>query len=406
MGITASYKRLFGIRLNQEEEQSGFTPMKFSTKAIHVGQEPDLATGSVTVPVYLTSTYYQSEPGREGKYVYSRTGNPTRDALEKNLAALEGGRFGLAFSSGMAATSTVLLLLKKGDHVIAGDDVYGGTYRLFEDVLRNYGLQFTYVDPRRPENVENAIRKNTRMVWLETPTNPLMKIIDIRAVSRVARRTRSVTVVDNTFMSPYFQNPLQHGADIVVHSTTKYLGGHSDLIGGAVITSEQKLYQRLKFLQNAVGAVPGPLDSWLVLRGIKTLALRMEKHDQNARIVSEFLQKQPKIERVYYPGLRDHPQQDVIKRQMRGNGGMLSFEVEGGFRECKKLLRALRVFTVAESLGGVESLVEHPASMTHASVPKSVRLEHGITDSLVRASVGIEDPEDLVQDLERGFKSL
>ncbi len=380
--------------------------MKFSTKAIHVGQEPDPTTGSVTVPVYLTSTYYQPEPGREGKYVYSRTGNPTREALEKNLAALEGGRFGLAFSSGMAATSTVLLLLQKGDHVIAGDDVYGGTYRLFEDVLRNYGLQFTYVDPRKPENVENAIRKNTRMVWLETPTNPLMRIVDIRAVSRVARRTRSIIVVDNTFMSPYFQNPLQHGADIVVHSTTKYLGGHSDLIGGAAVTSDQKLYQRLKFLQNAVGAVPGPLDSWLVLRGIKTLALRMEKHDQNARIVSAFLQKQPKVERVYYPGLRDHPQRDVIKRQMRGNGGMLSFEVKGGVRVCKKLLKALRVFTVAESLGGVESLVEHPASMTHASVPKSVRLEHGITDSLIRASVGIEDPEDLVQDLERGFKSL
>jgi cystathionine gamma-lyase len=380
--------------------------MKFSTKAIHVGQEPDPTTGSVTVPVYLTSTYYQPEPGREGKYVYSRTGNPTREALEKNLAALEGGRFGLAFSSGMAATSTVLLLLQKGDHVIAGDDVYGGTYRLFEDVLRNYGLQFTYVDPRKPENVENAIRKNTRMVWLETPTNPLMRIVDIRAVSRVARRTRSIIVVDNTFMSPYFQNPLQHGADIVVHSTTKYLGGHSDLIGGAAVTSDQKLYQRLKFLQNAVGAVPGPLDSWLVLRGIKTLALRMEKHDQNARIVSSFLQKQPKVERVYYPGLRDHPQRDVIKRQMRGNGGMLSFEVKGGVRVCKKLLKALRVFTVAESLGGVESLVEHPASMTHASTPKSVRLEHGITDSLIRASVGIEDPEDLVQDLERGFKSL
>ncbi len=380
--------------------------MKFSTKAIHVGQEPDPATGSVTVPVYLTATYYQPEPGREGKYVYSRTGNPTRDALEKNLAALEGGRFGLAFSSGMAATSTVLLLLQKGDHVIAGDDVYGGTYRLFEEVLRNYGLQFTYVDPRRPEKVQNAIRKNTRMVWLETPTNPLMRIIDIRAVSRVAHKSRSIVVVDNTFMSPYFQNPLQHGGDIVVHSTTKYLGGHSDLIGGAAITSDQKLYKRLKFLQNAVGAVPGPLDSWLVLRGIKTLALRMERHDQNARIVSEFLQEQSRVERVYYPGVRDHPERDVIKRQMKGYGGMLSFELKGGARECKKLLKALRIFTVAESLGGVESLVEHPASMTHASVPRSVRLEHGITDSLIRVSVGIEDPEDLVQDLDRGFKSL
>ncbi len=380
--------------------------MKFSTKAIHVAQGPDPATGSVTVPVYLTATYYQPEPGREGKYVYSRTGNPTREALEQNIAALEAGKYGLAFSSGMAATTTVLMLLKRGDHVVAGDDVYGGTYRLFEEVLRNYGLQFTYVDPRDPGKVKKAIRSNTRMIWLETPTNPLMRIVDIRAVSRVARKTRSIMVVDNTFMSPYFQNPLQHGADIVVHSTTKYLGGHSDLIGGAAITSDQKLYERLKFLQNAVGAVPGPLDSWLVLRGIKTLALRMEKHDQNTRIVSEFLQKQPKVERVYYPGLQDHPQRDVIRRQMRGYGGMLSFELKGGIKECKRFLKALRVFTVAESLGGVESLVDHPASMTHASVPKSVRLEHGITDSLIRASVGIEDPEDLVQDLERGFKSL
>lgn len=380
--------------------------MKFSTKAIHIGQDPDPATGSVTVPVYLTATYYQPEPGREGKYVYSRTGNPTRDALERNLAALEGGRFGLAFSSGMAATTTVLMLLRKGDHVIAGDDVYGGTYRLFEQVLRNYGLQFSYVDARDPEKVEKAVRKNTRMVWVETPTNPLMKIIDIRAMAKIARKAKAMLVVDNTFMSPYFQNPLQHGADIVVHSTTKYLGGHSDLIGGAAITSNPEIYQRLKFLQNAVGAVPGPLDAWLVLRGVKTLALRMERHDQNARRIAEFLSKQPKVERVYYPGLTDHPQRKVVEKQMRGYGGMISFELKSGMGPSKKLLKKLHIFTVAESLGGVESLIEHPASMTHASVPRATRLERGITDSLIRISVGIEDVEDLLKDLETGFRAL
>jgi len=380
--------------------------MKFSTKAIHIGQDPDPATGSVTVPVYLTATYYQPEPGREGKYVYSRTGNPTRDALERNLAALEGGRFGLAFSSGMAATTTVLMLLRKGDHVIAGDDVYGGTYRLFEQVLRNYGLQFSYVDARDSEKVEKAVRKNTRMVWVETPTNPLMKIIDIRAMAKIARKAKAMLVVDNTFMSPYFQNPLQHGADIVVHSTTKYLGGHSDLIGGAAITPNPEIYQRLKFLQNAVGAVPGPLDAWLVLRGVKTLALRMERHDQNARRIAEFLSKQPKVERVYYPGLTDHPQRKVVEKQMRGYGGMISFELKSGMGPCKKLLKKLHIFTVAESLGGVESLIEHPASMTHASVPRTTRLERGITDSLIRISVGIEDVEDLLKDLETGFRAL
>ena len=380
--------------------------MKFSTKAIHVGQEPDPATGSVTVPVYLTATYFQPEPGREGKYVYSRTGNPTREALERNLAALEGGRFGLAFSSGMAATTTVLMLLRKGDHVIAGDDVYGGTYRLFEQVLQNYGLQFSYVDARDPQKVEKATRKNTRMVWVETPTNPLMKIIDIRATAKAARKAKAILVVDNTFMSPYFQNPLQHGADIVVHSTTKYLGGHSDLIGGATIASNSELQKRLKFLQNAVGAVPGPLDSWLVLRGVKTLALRMERHDQNARAIVDFLLKQAKVERVFYPGLPDHPQRAVIKKQMRGYGGMISFELRGGMGPCREFLKKLRIFVVAESLGGVESLIEHPASMTHASVPRGERMKRGITDSLVRMSVGIEDAQDLLRDLESGFRTL
>jgi O-succinylhomoserine (thiol)-lyase len=378
--------------------------MKFSTKAIHVGQEPEPATGSVTVPVYLTSTFYQPEPGKERQYVYSRSGNPTRTALERSLAALEGGKYGLAFGSGMAATTTVLMLLKKGDHVVAGDDVYGGVYRLFEQVLRDHGFQFTYVDPRKPESVAKAVRKNTKMIWVETPTNPLMKIADIRAISRIGKKAGAVVVVDNTFMSPYFQNPLNYGADVVVHSTTKYLGGHSDLIGGAAITSNPKLYQRLKFLQNAIGAVPGPLDSWLVLRGIKTLALRMEKHDQNARQICEFLRNHPKVEQVYYPGLPDHPQRDVIRRQMRGYGGMLSFQLKGGFQECKRFLRRLKVFTVAESLGGVESLIEHPSSMTHASVPPETRLERGIADNLIRVSVGIEDSGDLLQDLGQAFK--
>jgi cystathionine gamma-lyase len=380
--------------------------MKFATKAIHVGQEPEQATGSVTVPVYLTSTYYQAQPGKDAKYVYSRTGNPTRTALEQSLASLEGGKYGLAFSSGMAATTTILMLLRKGDHVVACDDSYGGVYRLFEQVFRDFGLQFSYVDARNVENVESAVRKNTRMLWMETPTNPLMKLVDIRAVATVARKAGAVLVVDNTFMSPFFQNPLAHGADIVVHSTTKYLGGHSDLIGGAAVTSNPKLFERLKFLQNAAGPVPGPMDCWLVLRGIKTLALRMERHDQNARMVSEFLEKQPSVERVFYPGLQDHPQKNIVKRQMRGFGGMVSFELKGGSTKAVKFLKRLKVFTVAESLGGVESLIEHPASMTHASVPKETRMKRGITDGLIRVSVGIEDGTDLVEDLEQAFEDL
>jgi cystathionine gamma-lyase len=380
--------------------------MRFPTKAIHAGQNPDPATGSVTVPLYLTSTYMQLKPGREGKYVYSRTANPTRNALEESLAFLEDGKVGLAFSSGLAATTSVLMLLRKGDHVIAGDDIYGGTYRLFDQVLRNYGLQFSFVDPRSPDNVEKAVRKNTRMIWIETPTNPLMRVVDIRAISKIAKKNHSLLVVDNTFASPYLQNPLKHGADISVHSTTKYLGGHSDLIGGAAITTDAEVGKRLKFLQNAVGAVPGPLDCWLVLRGIKTLAVRMDRHNSNAKQISEYLLKQPQVEQVYYPGLPDHPQREVVKRQMRGYGGMLSFELKGGFGECEKLLTKLRVFTLAESLGGVESLIEHPASMTHASIPRQRRIEQGIKDSLIRMSVGIEDVEDLLEDLQKGFKGL
>jgi cystathionine gamma-lyase len=380
--------------------------MRFSTRAIHAGQDPDPATGSVTVPVYLTSTFQQPGPGKEGKYVYSRTANPTRTALEECLASLEEGRGGLAFSSGLAATTTILLSLQKGDHVIAGDDIYGGTYRLFDQILRKYGLQFTYVNPEDPENVAKAVRKNTRLIWIETPTNPLMRIVDIRQISKISKKVHALLVVDNTFMSPYLQNPLQHGADIVVHSTTKYLGGHSDLIGGATVTKDEDVQTRLKYLQNAVGAVPGPLDCYLVLRGIKTLAVRMDRHSENSKAISELLTKQPKVERVNYPGLPDHPQRNIIKRQMRGNGGMLSFQLKGGLNQCKKFLTSLRIFTIAESLGGVESLIEHPASMTHASVPKERRLKLGIADNLIRVSVGIEDPEDLIQDLDRGFKAI
>ena len=338
--------------------------------------------------------------------MYSRTANPTRTALEENLAALENGRYGLAFSSGMAATTTILMLLSKGDHVIAADDVYGGTYRLFQQVLSNYGLSFSYVDARNPAKVESAVRKNTRLIWIETPTNPLMKIIDIKKTARVAARVKAMLVVDNTFMSPYLQNPLDHGADIVVHSTTKYLGGHSDLIGGATVTSDRKIQERLKFLQNAVGPVPGPMDCWLILRGVKTLAVRMERHDANAARIVSFLQEESRVERVYYPGLGNDEERNIIKRQMRGHGGMISFDLKGGFDACKRFLKRLRVFTVAESLGGVESLIEHPASMTHASVPRNVRLERGIGDGLVRVSVGIEDVDDLLADLKSGFQAL
>jgi len=326
--------------------------------------------------------------------------------LEENLAALENGRYGLAFSSGMAATTTILMLLSKGDHVIAADDVYGGTYRLFQQVLSNYGLSFSYVDARNPAKVESAVRKNTRLIWIETPTNPLMKIIDIKKTARVAARVKAMLVVDNTFMSPYLQNPLDHAADIVVHSTTKYLGGHSDLIGGATVTSDRKIQERLKFLQNAVGPVPGPMDCWLILRGVKTLAVRMERHDANAARIVSFLQEESRVERVYYPGLGNDEERNIIKRQMRGHGGMISFDLKGGFDACKRFLKRLRVFTVAESLGGVESLIEHPASMTHASVPRNVRLERGIGDGLVRVSVGIEDVDDLLADLKSGFQAL
>jgi cystathionine beta-lyase/cystathionine gamma-synthase len=377
--------------------------MKFSTKAIHVGQEPNKETGAVTVPIYQTSTFAQEEPGKHKGYDYSRTGNPTRAALEKNLAALENGKYGLAFASGLAAISAVSNLLKSGGHVVVCDDVYGGTYRLFQNVLTNYGLDFTYVDQRDTNNVLKATKANTKMVWIETPTNPLLKLIDIEEVSKLAKKNGIISVVDNTFASPYFQNPLDLGADIVVHSTTKYIGGHSDLIGGAVITSNADIYEKLKFVQNAVGAVPGMFDCWLLLRSVKTLAVRMERHNSNAMKIAEYLEKHPKVAKVIYPGLKSHPQHALAKKQMKGFGGMVTFELKGGFDAAKKMLTQLKVITLAESLGGVKSLICHPGTMTHAAIPREERLSRGLTDGMVRLSVGIEDVEDLIGDLERAL---
>lgn len=376
----------------------------FATRAIHVGQGADPTTGAVIVPIYQTSTYAQAEVGVHKGYDYSRTANPTRAALEACLASLDGGRFGLAFASGMAAEDTLLHLFNTGDHVVACDDVYGGTFRLFHRVLERVGLRFTFVDATRIENVEAAIEDRTRLIWLESPTNPLMKLIDIAAVSRVAHRRDIIVAVDNTFASPYCQRPLEHGADVVHYSTTKYLGGHSDVVGGALITANDALYERLHFLQNAVGGVPGPFDSWLVLRGLKTLAVRMRQHSANAEQVGCFLEQHPNVKRVYYPGLASHPQHELARRQMTGGfGGMLSFEVMGGVQAAREVARRTRLFTLAESLGGVESLIELPALMTHASLPAERREEIGIDDGLIRLSVGIEEAEDLIADLDQAL---
>jgi cystathionine gamma-lyase len=376
----------------------------FATRAIHVGQDPDPTTGAVIVPIYQTSTFAQSEVGVHKGFDYSRTANPTRAALETCLASLDGGRYGLAFASGMAAEDTLLHLFESGDHVVASDDVYGGTFRLFHRVLERAGLRFTFVDGTRIDNVEAAFEERTRLVWLETPTNPLMKLVDIQAVSDLAHARDAMVVVDNTFASPYCQRPLSHGADVVHYSTTKYLGGHSDVIGGALVTARDDLYEQLKFLQNAVGGVPGPFDSWLVLRGVKTLAVRMKQHSSNAMQVASFLRQHPRVKGVYYPGLDSHPQHDLARRQMAGGfGGMLSFEVEGGVDAAREVARKTRLFTLAESLGGVESLIELPALMTHASLPPERRAEVGIDDGLIRLSVGIEEPDDLVRDLRQAL---
>jgi cystathionine gamma-lyase len=379
-------------------------PLGFATRAIHAGQEPDPTTGAVMTPIYLTSTYAQDGPGEHKGYEYSRTHNRTRFALEANLAALEGGDYGLAFASGLSATATVLQLLNAGDHVIASDDMYGGTYRLFDKVFRRLGLEFSYVDPiAGAEAVAAAIRPNTKLCWVESPSNPMLKLCDIAAVAEVCRKHAILLAVDNTFLTPYHQQPLALGAHIVAHSTTKYLNGHSDVIGGALVTNEQTLFERLQFLQNAVGAVPSPMDSFLVLRGLKTLPVRMARHEQSARALAEWLQGHDQVEQVIYPGLASHPQHELACRQQQGFGGMLSFVLRGDLAAARRFLKACRIFACAESLGGVESLIEHPAIMTHASVPAERRRELGIADGFIRVSVGLEDLDDLRDDLTVAF---
>lgn len=381
--------------------------MKWHTLAVHAGTEPDPLTGAVMTPVYFTSTYAQEAPGRHKGYEYSRTHNPTRTALEMALAQLEGAKYALAFASGLAATDAVLRLLSPGDHVLVSRDLYGGTYRIMRRVFEPWGLQFDFVDTTNVAEVEAAFRPNTRLLWIETPSNPLLHISPIAALADLAHERNAKLVVDNTFATPYLQNPLEMGADIVVHSATKYLGGHSDVVMGAVMLNDEAAYTQLRFLQNAVGAVPGPMDCFLVLRGIKTLPLRMQKHSENAQKIAEFLATHPKVAKVYYPGLLTHPQYLLAKQQMRLPGGMVSFEVKVSSPEdMQPFWKALRIFTLAESLGGVESLINHPALMTHASIPEEERLALGITPGLLRLSVGIEDADDLIEDLRAALLQL
>jgi cystathionine gamma-lyase len=377
--------------------------MKFATKAIHAGQEPDPTTGAIMTPIYQTSTYAQQGLGEHKGYEYARTGNPTRTALENCLASLENGKYGLAFASGMAAEHAILSLLNAGDHMIACDDLYGGSYRIFERIMGRYQVRTSYVTASNVQEYERAIRPETRLIWLETPTNPLLRLVDIRAVAEIAHRHNLLLIVDNTFSSPYFQRPLELGADIVLHSTTKYINGHSDVIGGAVVTNDPQVYESIKFFQNAAGGVPGPHDAWLTLRGIKTLAVRMRQHEENAHIVARFLAEHPRVEKVYYPGLASHPDHELAKRQMRGFGGMVSFQFKGTLADVDKVVRRFQLFTFAESLGGVESLVCHPASMTHGSIPREIREARGLNDTLLRLSIGIEDAEDLLADIEQAL---
>jgi cystathionine beta-lyase/cystathionine gamma-synthase len=379
--------------------------LSFATRAIHDGQEPDPLTGAVNVPIYLSSTYVQQGIGENKGYEYSRVSNPTRTRLEQNLASLEGGFAAKVFGSGMAAINAVASLLKSGDHIVCGNDLYGGTPRLFNQVLSRYGLEFAYIDTSDADNVERAIRKNTRMVYVETPTNPLMRLSDLAAISKVCRRRKVDLVVDNTFMSPYFQQPLALGADMVIHSTTKFLNGHSDGLGGVVVCSMPEQAEQLAFLQKAAGAILSPFECWLLLRGVKTLAARMEIHDRNGRIVADFLANHRKIKKVFYPGLADYSQHELAKRQMSGFGSMITFET-GSFKNANKMLKKLRVCSLGESLGGVETLISHPATMTHAALGEKGRKAIGITDGMVRISVGIEDIEDILDDLESGLAAI
>ena len=380
------------------------TPMRFNSKTIHGGQEPDKAYGAVMPPIYQTSTFAQESPGAHKGYEYSRSGNPTRNALEKALASIENGNHGLAFASGLAAMDAVMKLLKPGDEVISTNDLYGGSYRLFRKVFEPFGIHFHFVDMQDVGRIRKAVTPNTRLVWVETPTNPMMNIIDIRAVAGVCRENKLLLAVDNTFATPYLQQPLDLGADIVMHSATKYLGGHSDVVAGALVVRDEGLAERLYFIQNASGAVCGPMDSYLVLRGIKTLHVRMQRHCENGAEVAAYLSTHPGIERVYWPGFASHPNHEVAREQMKGFGGMISFVPKGAdYQDAVRIVEGLRVFTLAESLGGVESLAGHPASMTHASIPREEREKSGVTDALIRLSVGIEDARDLIGDLEQAL---
>lgn len=379
--------------------------MNFGTKAVHAGVEPDPSTGAIMTPIYQTSTYVQESPAKHKGYAYARGANPTRNALQQSIAALENGRFGLCFSSGMGATDAVMKLLKPGDEVITSNDLYGGSYRMFKHVFEKYGIVFHFIDLTNADNIKPLINDKTRLLWVETPTNPLMNIVDINAVVNTARQKGNILVaVDNTFASPYLQNPLDLGADMVMHSVTKYLGGHSDVVMGALVTNDEALHKDLAFIANSCGAVPGPQDSFLVLRGIKTLHLRMERHCLNGRKIAEYLKAHPKIGKVYWPGFADHPNHEIARRQMRDFGGMLSFTLKSDdLSKAKLLMESVALFSLAESLGGVESLINHPASMTHASIPAAERQKSGLVDSLIRLSIGVEDADDLIADLEQAL---
>ena len=380
--------------------------MKFDTKIVRAGIEPDPTTGAIVPPIYQTATYVLPEVGRDLGFDYTRSANPTREILENNLATIEGGRFGTCFSSGMSAVDSVLKLLKKGDHVVCSDDVYGGVSRHFNNILVNYGLTFTYVDSSNPENVENAIRSETKLFWIETPTNPLLKITDLNAISKIAKKHQILFGVDSTFATPVFLRPFEFGADIVMHSTTKYISGHNQIIGGIIITNDEEIHERMKFVQKTIGAVPSPFDCWLTLLGVKTLHLRMERHASNAQAVAEFLESHPQVEKITYPGLKSHPQYGVAKEQMDGFSGMISFELKGGIPAGTTVMNNVKLCSLAESLGAVETMITHPASMTHVDVPVEERHARGLTDGLVRISVGIEDPEDIIDDLKQALEKV
>jgi len=380
--------------------------MKFATTVVRAGISPDPTTGAIVPPIYETATYTLEEVGKNKGFDYTRSSNPTRALMEKNLAAIEGGKYGVAFASGMSSVDAVMRLLSAGDHVVSGDDIYGGVSRLFDRILSRYELSFTYVDTSQPENIVKAIRPNTKMIWVETPTNPLLKITDLEAVSKIAKKHNLLFGIDPTFATPYLLRPLEWGADLVVHSTTKYLSGHNLLIGGIVITNNQDLHEKLKFMQKSVGAVPSPFDCWLTLVGVKTLPLRMDRHCSNAMAVAQFLDNHPKVEKVIYPGLPGHPQHEIAKRQMKDFGGMISFELKGDIESGITLMNNIKLCSLAESLGAVETLITHPVTMTHTEVPKEVRLKRGLTDSMIRISVGIEDVEDIIADLEQALEKV